>query len=150
MKPRDNSKYLNELYPDVVFALETTSLMDSLTRRLGLQAQILEADGVTSISIQFEQDYSVEISPLSVPEGQSSTWFMDRLRAGRVLTRTDMFAVICTVRRNGTHEPIFKAFALEAESSAVLLAKVSAWIFKMSKIRIQPLQEFDEEETEND
>lgn len=150
MKPKDNPKYLNELYPDVVFALETTSLMDSLTRRLGLQAEILEADGVTSISIQFEQDYSVKISPLSVPEGQSSTWFMDRLRAGRVLTKTDMFAVICTVRTNGTQEPIFKAFALEAESSAILLAKVSAWIFKMSKIRVQPLQEFDEEETEND
>jgi hypothetical protein len=150
MKPKDNPKYLNELYPDVVFALETTSLMDSLTRRLGLQAEVLEAAGVTSIFVQFEQDYIVEISPLSVPEGQSSSWFMDRLRAGRVLTKTDMLAVICTVRRNGNQEPIFKAFALEAESSAVMLAKVSAWILKMSKIRIQPLHEFGEEETDND
>jgi len=150
MKPKDNPKYLNELYPEVVFALETTTLMDSLTRLLGLQAEILEEASVSKIVVQFEQDYIVEFSPLSVPEGEASTWFMDRLLAGRILAKTDMLAVICTVRRKGIQEAIFKAFALEAENAAVLVAKVSAWIFRMSKIRTHPLRDFDDEETENE
>jgi hypothetical protein len=149
MKPKDNPQHLNELYPDVVFALETISLLDSLTRRLGVTAEIHEGESSVSIAVQFEQNYMVELTPLSVPEGQSSTWFMERLRAGRMLTKTEMLAVICTVKQNGIQEPAVKPFALEAEHPAIMLAKISTWIFKVLKIRIQPLQESDEEETEN-
>ena len=150
MKPKDSPQHLNELYPDVVFALETTSLLDSITRRLGVTAERNEQGTETSIVIQFEMGYVVELTPWSVPEGQSSTWFMEKLRAGRMLTKTDILAVICTVKKNDSDEFLVKPFALEAEHPAFMLAKISAWIYTLLKIRIHPLQESEEGMTEND
>ena len=150
MNPKDNPQHLNELYPDVVFALETTSLLDSITRRIGITAELKEQGSTTSIVIHFEMGYVVELTPWSVPEGQSSTWFMEKLRAGRMLTKTDILAVICTVKKNDSDEFLVKPFALEAEHPAVMLAKISTWIYKILKIRIHPLQELDEGRPEND
>jgi len=150
MKPKDNPQHLNELYPDVVFALETTSLLDSITRRLGVTADLKEQGSTTSIVIHFEMGYVVELTPWSVPEGQSSTWFMEKLRAGRMLTKTDVLAVICTIKKNDSDEVLVKPFAIEAEHPAILLVKLSTWIFKLLKIRIHPLQDPDEGEANND
>lgn len=150
MKPKDNSQHLNELYPDVVFALETTSLLDSISRRLGVTADLNEQGSETAIVIQFEMGYVVELTPWSVPEGQPSTWFMEKLRAGRMLTKTDILAVICTVKKNDSDEFLVKPFALEAEHPAMMLVKISAWIYKILKIRIHPMQEANEGEVEND
>ena len=150
MKPKDNPQHLNELYPDVVFALETTSLLDSITRRLGVSADLKEQGSTTSIVIHFEMGYVVELTPWSVPEGQSSTWFMEKLRAGRMLTKTDVLAVICTIKEDDSDEALVKPFAIEAEHPAILLVKLSTWIYKLLKIRIHPLQELDEGATEHD
>jgi hypothetical protein len=75
---------------------------------------------------------------------------MEKLRAGRMLTKTDILAVICTVKKNDSDEFLVKPFALEAEHPAFMLAKISAWIYTLLKIRIHPLQESEEGETEND
>ena len=150
MKPKDNPQHLNQLYPDVVFALETTSLLDSITRRLGVTADLKEQGSTNSIVIHFEMGYVVELTPWSVPEGQSSTWFMEKLRAGRMLTKTDVLAVICTIKKNDSDEVLVKPFAIEAEHPAILLVKLSTWIYKLLKIRIHPLQESEEGETENE
>jgi len=150
MKPKDNPQHLNELYPDVVFALETTSLLDSITRRLGVIADLKEQGSITSIVIHFDMGYVVELTPWSVPEGQSSTWFMEKLRAGRMLTKTDVLAVICTVKKNGSDDELVKPFALEAEHPTILFVKLSTWIYKLLKIRILPLQDPDKGEANDD
>ena len=145
MKRKDNPEYLNDIYPEIALMFETTVLHDALTRICSFKADANDELESPEITIHFELGYLADIQPLSVPEGQPQTWFMDRLPLGKAFRKADMIQVICTVRNIDSGEPCISPFVVEAEHPAMLVAKIRRWIFKTLGIRINPLPYFEDD-----
>ena len=150
MKHKDNAEQLNELYPEMVHIFETTILHDAIARKLHVRADVIDMDSQPKIVIHFELGYVVEIRPLSVPDGKTPTWFMDRLPLGKTFRKADMIQVICSVSRVNSEGSKLSPFVVEAEHPAILLAKVSLWIFKTLGKRLKPIPNFDASETDDE